>query len=210
MDDTTWALVEAERRSLADLLDKLTPDQWESRSLCTEWRIRDVAAHLIMTPAPAPGVWSLVIALARNRGHLWAAGRDVAIAYAERPTDQIAAEMRRDAGSRSKPVFVVADNILLDLVVHGQDIAVPLGVDRQVPRAAGEVALRRAWAMGWPFYPRRRLAGLSLRAEDCNWSAGDGPEVSGSAAALLLLLNGRTEAALRQLHGAGLESLSMG
>jgi len=205
MDDTTWTLVEIERRTLADQLDGLTFEQWEAQSLCSEWRIRDVVAHLAMTPAGAPSPWSMIKALARNRGHLWSAGRDVAIAYAERPTAQLASDLRRDAASRTKPPFVVADNILLDLVVHGQDIAVPLGLNRSVPAAAGEIALRRSWSMGWPFYARRRLAGLGLRADDCNWSSGSGPEVSGSAAALLLLMSERTDAALDRLHGPGLE-----
>lgn len=208
MDDTTWNLVEAERRSLADLLGGLTSEQWETQSLCTEWRIRDVAAHLTMTPAGAPGPWSMVRALARNRGHLWRAGRDVAIAYAERSTDQISGDLRRLAASRTKPAFVVAENILVDLVVHGQDIAVPLGLDRPVPPAAGEVALRRSWVMGWPFYARRRLGDLGLRADDCSWSSGSGPEVCGSAGALLLLMSRRVDAALDLLRGPGVDVLS--
>ena len=32
---------------VADLLDGLTPEQWESRSMCDGWRIRDVAGHLV-------------------------------------------------------------------------------------------------------------------------------------------------------------------
>ena len=208
MDDTTWTLVETERRTLADLLDGLTPDQWEAKSLCTEWRIRDVAAHLTMTPARAPDPWSMTKALARNRGHLWRAGRDVAIAHAKRSTDQITGALRRHAASRTKPVFVVAENILLDLVVHGQDIAVPLGLDRRVPLAVGEVALRRTWAMGWPFYARRRLGGLGLRADDGDWSSGSGPELSGSAGALLLLMTGRTDAAVDRLRGPGVDVLT--
>jgi uncharacterized protein (TIGR03083 family) len=208
MDDTTWTLVETERRTLADLLDGLTPQQWEAESLCSEWRIRDVAAHLAMPMAGVPKPGSLIKALARNRGHLWRAGRDVVIAYAERPTDQIIDDLRRQAASRTKPGFVAADNILPDLLVHGQDIAVPLGLDRPIPPAAGEVGLRRTWAMGWPFYARRRLAGLGLRADDCDWSAGSGPEVSGSAGALLLLMSRRTDAALELLHGPGVEVLT--
>jgi hypothetical protein len=50
VDDTTWGLIETERRSLADLLEPLTPDQWSAPSLCAEWRIRDVAAHVAAAP----------------------------------------------------------------------------------------------------------------------------------------------------------------
>lgn len=204
MDDTTWTLVEAERRSLADLLERLSPEQWAAPSLCREWRVRDVAAHLAMTPAGAPSVATMIRALAVNRGHLWSAGRDVAVAYAGRPTAELVAGLRRDAASRSKPVFVVPSNILADLVVHGQDIAVPLQVAREVPEAAGRIALERIWTMGWPFYARRRLAGVRLVAEDCGWSVGEGPEVSGTAARLLLLMTERRDA-VEALQGPGVD-----
>ena len=206
MDDTTWDLVETERRTLAELLDGLTPDQWAAPSLCTEWRVRDVAAHLAMTPARAPSIGTMFRALVANRGRLWSAGRDVAIAYAAMPTQQIVRELRDQAGSRARPVFVQDDNILLDLVVHGQDIAVPLGVDRPVPPAAGELVLRRVWSMGWPFHARRRLDGFSVRADDCDWSAGSGPAVEASAAQLLLVMTERS-AQLEALRGPGAAAL---
>jgi uncharacterized protein (TIGR03083 family) len=204
VDDTTWELVTAERVSLADLFDTFSAEQWEAASLCTEWRVRDVAAHLAMTPAGAPTVRTMLKALAVNRGHLWAAGRDVAVAYAARPQDRLVDELRRDASLHTKPIFVSADNILLDLLVHGQDITVPLGITRTMTPTAGQISLRRLWAMDWPFQARRRWSDVTLRAEDCDWSGGQGPDVRGPAAAILLLLTGRT-AALDQLHGPGVE-----
>lgn len=204
MDDTTWSLVEDERRSLADVLDGLTPDQWSTQSLCAEWRVRDVVAHLAMTPAGAPSAKVMVRALVANRGDLWAAGRDVAVAYAATPTDALVAGLRRDAAARTKPRFVAADNILLDLVVHGQDISVPLQIPRPVPSAAAQVALGRIWSMGWPFHARRALGGLTVYANDCDWSAGSGPDISGTAAQLLLLMTGR-RGAVEALHGPGVD-----
>lgn len=204
MDDTTWTLIETERRTLAGLLEALTPEQWSSPSLCTEWRVRDVAAHLAMTPVGAPSVGTMVRALAAARGDLWAAGRDVAVAYAAAPTSEIVDRLRRAAGARTKPAFVTAANILLDLVVHGQDIAVPLGIGREVPAEAGRQALVRIWSMGWPFHARRRLDGVTVRADDCDWSAGRGPDLSGTAAQLLLLMTGR-RGALDDVRGAGVE-----
>jgi len=46
-----------------------------------------------------------------------------------------------------------------------------------------------------------------LRATDTDWTVGAGPEVSGTALSLLLLLTGRTAAALDALHGPGVTSL---
>jgi uncharacterized protein (TIGR03083 family) len=39
-------LARDERADLADLLTTLTPAQWNAPSLCTEWRERDVVAHM--------------------------------------------------------------------------------------------------------------------------------------------------------------------
>ena len=56
MDETRWQDVERERLSLADLLDSLTSAQWETQSLCERWRVRDVAAHVAMSPVPEPSM----------------------------------------------------------------------------------------------------------------------------------------------------------
>src|SRR5947209_85087 len=46
--DQVWEAIGQERLSLADLLDELTAQEWETPSLCTGWRVRDVAAHLTL------------------------------------------------------------------------------------------------------------------------------------------------------------------
>lgn len=205
MDDTTWELVATERHTLADLLAGLAPEQWDVTSLCSEWRVRDVVAHLAMTPTGAPSPATMLRALLATRGRLWPAGRDVAIAYEAGPEELIAG-LRRNAASRTRPVFVLADNILPDLVIHGQDIAVPLGLDRAVPAATGKAALSRIWAMGWPFHASRPFDGFRVHADDCDWAAGAGPDVSGSTAHLLLLMTGRDVDA--HLHGRGADTVS--
>lgn len=199
---TQWLAIEAERRSLADLLESLSPAQWERQSLCSEWRVRDVAAHVAMTPRE-PTVATTVRGMARARGDLWAFGRDVAIAHAQRPTAEIVSELRRDAAARTKPVFTSVQNLLMDALVHGQDIAVPLGIDRAMPHDAAVAGFERVWSMGWPFHARRRLAGLRLAATDAEVSVGEGAVVEGPLSALLLLATGRTRASLERLRGPG-------
>src|SRR5215813_4744604 len=41
-----WPTIHAERAALADDLDTLTDEQWTTPSLCTEWTVRHVVAHL--------------------------------------------------------------------------------------------------------------------------------------------------------------------
>ena len=201
-----WQMIEAERLSLADLLASLSPDQWEAQSLCTEWRVRDVAAHVAMTPAGL-GWWPILTGVAKARGDLWAFGRDVARAHAERPTDVIVTELRRDATSRNMPAVTNAKNILLDVIVHGQDIAVPLGIERPVPVEAAVAGFERVWRLGWPFHARKRLRGLRLVATDAPVDVGEGAVVEGTTGDLLLLATGRTDAAVRRLAGPGLARL---
>lgn len=205
--DTRWLAIEAERRSLADLLDTLSQAQWEQPSLCSEWRVRDVAAHVAMTPSGEPSTWEAVRGIAARRGDVWGMGRDVAIAWAARPTGDITDALRSRAASRAMLPFTNAPNVLLDVVVHGQDIAVPLGLERPVPTEAGVASFSRAWQMGWPFWARRRLREVTLVATDADLRVGSGPEVRGPLSALLLLATGRTTAAGRLVSGPGAELL---
>jgi uncharacterized protein (TIGR03083 family) len=46
--DEVWRVVDEERSTLADLLEELTEEEWEHPSLCSAWRVRDVAAHLTL------------------------------------------------------------------------------------------------------------------------------------------------------------------
>ncbi len=136
----------------------------------------------------------------------------MAVAHAQREPHELVATLRHLADARTKPVFVVTDNILVDLVVHGQDVAVPLGLDRPVPDDAARPVLERLWSMGWPWHADRRLHGVRLEAgthsgPDLLWTAGEGPVVAGAAGDLALLMSGRTSAALSRLRGPGVALL---
>ena len=53
--DEKWAVIADQRRVLADVLDGRDEAQRNQPSLCSEWRVRDVAAHIALTPQ-SPGV----------------------------------------------------------------------------------------------------------------------------------------------------------
>jgi uncharacterized protein (TIGR03083 family) len=40
-------LAEEERTDLLALLHSLSDEQWNAPSLCTQWRVRDVATHIV-------------------------------------------------------------------------------------------------------------------------------------------------------------------
>jgi uncharacterized protein (TIGR03083 family) len=199
-DELTWQVIERERTALGGMLATLTPRQWEQPSLCAEWTVRDVAAHVIAWPATTLGQ-GLVAAL-RAGGHYNRMIRDEARRRAQRPTAEIVADFARLAGSRRHPPVVGCREGLIDILVHTQDIALPLGLRHDMPSDAARDSADRIWRMGFPFFARRRLAGLRLEATDADWAVGDGAAVQGPISALLLLVSGRP-AGLEGLTGPG-------
>jgi uncharacterized protein (TIGR03083 family) len=205
--DESWRVIAEQRLSLADLLESLTEAEWEAPSLCDGWRVRDVAAHVAMASQP-PGAWFMVREGVRARGRFHRLNHDVAVRHAGRPTSQIVGELRDFAASRALPAVTNYRNVLFDILVHGQDIAVPLGRDRPMPLDAARAGATRVWTMGWPFWARRRLRGVRLVATDTDWTAGEGAALHGPTDALLLLLTGRIAVALPRLSGPGRDHLA--
>ncbi len=204
--DDSWRVIQAQRHTLADMLEGLTDTQWEKRSLCQGWRVRDVAAHIAMAPQ-VPSLSSMLADAVRARGNFNLLNHDLAVRHATRPSTQIVAELREHAASRRLPVVTNYQNILFDILVHGQDIAIPLGIRRDMPVDAARTGATRVWTMGWPFWAKRRLRGLRLTATDTTWTVGHGADVRGPIAAMLLLLTDRP-AALPQLTGDGLPTVT--
>src|SRR5215211_3421837 len=176
--DSKWVAIAGQRRAVADLLAGISDEQWEHPSLCSRWRVRDVAAHVALTPQ-SPGVLGILAMGVRARGNFDAVNRELAVAHAARPPAVLVAELRGLADSRRKPAITTLDNLLFDTLVHVQDIAEPLGIPIPMPLDAAREGVARVWRMGWPFWARRRLGGLRLVATDVDWSAGEGAEVRG-------------------------------
>jgi uncharacterized protein (TIGR03083 family) len=202
--DELWTTIDAERTSLADLLSGLTPEEWERSSWCAGWRVRDVAAHLTLAHT---GAAAALPALVRAGGSFDRMVRDTARAAAVAPTEDLVAAIRAMVGSRRHAVGTTQVEPLTDVLVHGQDIARPLGRERPVPAAAAATAATRVWRMGWPFWARRRLRGTTLVATDSDWRVGTGPAVCGATGDLLLLVTGRRQV-LPALSGPGVAQLA--
>jgi uncharacterized protein (TIGR03083 family) len=207
--DRSWRTIEQHRLAIADLLDGLSAEQWESPSLCAGWRIRDVAAHVTLVALP-PTPGDLLVQGVKVRGNFHRLNTAMSRRRAARPTQQLVAELREHAGSRKVPAVSNHRNVLFDVLVHGDDIAVPLGLDLPMRADAAGEGATRVWTMGWPFWAQRRLRGLRLTATDLDWTVGSGPEVAGPIRAILLLLTGRTTTAAPLLTGPGTARLLSG
>jgi uncharacterized protein (TIGR03083 family) len=203
--DEVWHTIHAERAALADLLETLSADEWAQPSLCAGWTVREVAAHVISSPQA--GVRDVAVAMVRARGDFNRCIHDEGVRLGARPVERIVADYRRLAGSRRHPPGTTAIDPLLDVLVHTQDVAVPLGRAHPMPPAAARVAADHVWRRSFPFRARKRLAGFRLNASDVAWTVGEGEPVDGPIEAMLLLLTGRAAAGLPRLTGAGASRL---
>ncbi len=195
-----FSAIASERRSLADLLEHLTPDQQEAQSLCNEWTVKQVAAHLVM-PMEV-GMLGFMAAMLRHRGNFDAANNALARKQARRPFAEIVQTLRDKADHRFTPPGQGPEAPLTDVIVHGLDITTPLGLGHQVADEHLVVALGYlAEPLPKSRVASRQLVGVRLQADDLDWSHGHGPLVTGSARAILLALAGR-DAGWEQLAGA--------
>jgi uncharacterized protein (TIGR03083 family) len=205
--DQIWQAIDTQRADLCDLLADLNDDEWCQDSLCTGWTVRDVAAHLTMQQL---GLRDVVSVMRKWRGSMDRTTAHVArLRAAELTTEQLIAGIRGMIGSRRHTLGVTYLETLCDILVHSQDIAIPLGRHLDVPAAAAAVAVTRALSMRWPppLPSAKKLAGFHVTATDATWSTGEGPTVQGPMAALLLVYCGRLTA-LPQLTGEGAAALT--
>ncbi len=96
--------------------------------------------------------------------------------------------------------------MLGEVVVHGQDIVRPLGVEL-VPDPAAVLEVARFFASkDFAVNSRTLVRDLSLAADDAGFAAGSGPAVTGPLLELTLAMAGRSESIAR-LRGPGVEEL---
>ena len=188
MDDAPiWTHIDEQRADLADFLDTLTAEQWETPSLCPGWTVREVAVHVTQSATNWP---KLTLELARsgfrfNAVMLRMARKD------RRSPQEVTAAMRAMVGGRRRPPGTAPADPLMDVLVHGQDIALPLGVRRVMPIPAAVVAAERVWSMGFPFNARKQFPNTNFTATDADFSVGTGEDVRAPIQDILMTLSGR-------------------
>jgi uncharacterized protein (TIGR03083 family) len=117
-------------------------------------------------------------------------------------TDEIVGRLRARTTTTNHPPAPVSA-MLGEIVTHGQDIRGPLGLTHRPPEAAMVAVADNFKKTNVLIGSKRRIAGLGLRATDCAWAMGDGPDVSGPLLSLILAMAGR-HGACDDLTGEGL------
>jgi uncharacterized protein (TIGR03083 family) len=194
----------ANRRLLADFFDNLDDHQLATRSLCSDWSVRDVLGHLVATVTGSVG--GLLREVVRARGSLDRANAAAAQRTARRPVPELTAVLRDRADEHGKAPGVGPMGQLTDGCVHLRDCARPLGLTDDVEPGDWRLVLDRL-PRGVPgLVPRKRVVELTLRATDQAWTWGSGAEVSGPSEALAMAVAGRA-VALDDLTGPGVPTL---
>ncbi len=200
-----WSIVHAERKALIGDLETVDAQRWDLPSLCGDWTVHDVVAHLIDTAKTTRLGFMVDLARARfdfDRHN----ARGVERERCASPHETLE-HLRQVAPRRSTPPAPL-DSRLVEEIVHGEDIRRPLGLTHSYPQDAVVRALllqaRTPASFGGA---KELLARFRLTAVDADVSIGEGPEVTGPALALLLAVCGR-RVGLDDLEGPGVAKLA--
>lgn len=119
-------LVERATATTYPIIAAVRPDQWDSPTPCTEWDVRAVTVHLL------DGVQSYLVAFGDAPGESARAVTDADLLPAMQEADARFLERLRAPGGReamldmgyaTMPAETIAGFRLVDLLVHGWDIA---------------------------------------------------------------------------------------
>ena len=198
-----WPVVHNERTALAEDLTPLSEDQWTTPSLCSGWTVQDVVAHMTATAKITPASFfpkflGSGFSLGRMQSKDIAVERGGSASEALSRFEAVIESEKRPPGPK--------ETMLGETIIHSEDIRRALGVPHQYPSDAVEAVADFYQGSNLILGTKRRIAGLSLRATDTNWSHGSGPEVSGPMLSLLMAMTGRTRA-LDDLSGDGVATL---
>jgi uncharacterized protein (TIGR03083 family) len=198
-----WPTIHAERKALAADLEALTDEQWASPSLCGEWMVRDVLAHMTATAKISPPLFFGKI-ITSGFSLKRVQSKDIEVEKGSSPADTLA-RFEAEVNSSKHPPGP-ADTWLGEVIVHSEDIRRPLGIEHEYPTAVAVEVADFYKGSNLVIGAKKRIAGLQLRATDADWSHGDGPGVSGPIVSLVMAMTGR-KAALDDLSGDGVATL---
>ena len=201
---SVMAQARAEREDLLDLVEGLAPEEWRFPSLCAGWTVHDVVAHVLSYDELS--LQQLAARFVRGRLLVDRVNAVGLAEYAARPPAELVELLRAHLTPRGLPAGMGGAIALTDGLVHQQDIRRPLGRPRTIPADRLLPALRTT-LFGPVLRGVLRARDVRLVATDLDWAFGRGPEVRGTAEALLMAAAGRAAVA-DELTGPGAARLA--
>jgi len=198
-----WPTIHSERKALAADLEALTDEQWATPSLCTDWTVRDVLAHMTATAKISPPqFFGKMITSGFSLKSMQS--KDMATERGSSPAETLARFTAEVSSSKHPPG--PTDTWLGETIVHAEDIRRSLGIKHDYPTDAAVQVANFYKGSNLIIGAKKRIAGLRLRATDAAWSHGDGPEVSGPIMSLVMAMAGR-KTSDEDLSGDGVATL---
>lgn len=208
MDEWTeehiWSAIRQERRRLADDLALLDADEWAAPSSCAGWTVEDVVAHLTAAAHTNRWRWIRSVVGSRFRFDVHNARR-LAEQRGKDPAGTLE-RFRRAVDLQVQPARPTWA-WLGEVIVHGADIRIPLGIDALPEQPTVDYLAHRFAAKSFTVPSAELAKGLSLVSTDGAFRHGNGPQVSGRSIDLVLAMAGRP-AASERLKGDGVPILA--
>ncbi len=174
---------------LADLLAASADDTWDVPSLCENWQVRHVVAHMTMPARLTPEQFGAEMAAAGGDFTVLSdavAGRDAAL-----PLAALLDQLRSPTLHAWQPPGGGAAGALSHAVIHSLDVTLALDRAATAPGEAVTAVLDQlAAADGATFGVD--LTDVRLEATDSAWHWGTGQVLRADSGSLVALLSGRT------------------
>ena len=119
----------------------------------------------------------------------------------------MAATLREHAASRFTPPMHGPAAPLTDLCVHTADMRTPLGLPLDIRADEAGIALDMLFGFSMFFVPRGRLRGIRAAPSDADRTWGDGAQLTGRTADILMAVLGRRDF-LEHVNGPGRDLLA--
>jgi uncharacterized protein (TIGR03083 family) len=193
-------IIAVHRRALADALSTLSAAQWRAPSLCAGWTAAHVLAHQTMPFRISEQ--DFLAGLLRSGGDFTTFSDQIADRDSQLPPAELVAALRDNADTPWSPPGGGLVGALTHDVIHGLDIAWPLGLAYEISEKAARTVLDAITAAGSRTLFGFPLDGIRVVTTDLDWSAGQGAELTGRSRDLLPLLAGRA-IPREPFHGAG-------
>ena len=174
---------------LADLLASAPVETWDAPSLCKNWKVRHVIAHMTMPARFTPEQFGAEMAAAD--GDFTVLSDTVAARDASLPLADHLDALRSSLLHAWQPPGGGAAGALSHAVIHSLDVTVALDRPAVAPKDAVIAVLDQLTAADGAYFGVD-LSGVRLEAADTDWTWGSGDAVRADSGLLVALLSGRT------------------
>jgi uncharacterized protein (TIGR03083 family) len=186
IDPQSW--VATTYQGLADLLSATGADTWDAPSLCENWQVRHVVAHVTMPARLTPEQFGAEMAAAG--GDFTVLSDTVASRDAALPVADLLGQLRSPGLHAWQPPGGGAAGALSHAVIHSLDVTIALDLPAAAPPRAVEAVLDQLTAAGGRLFGVD-LTDVRLEATDIDWTWGTGEVLRADSGSLVALLSGR-------------------